>query len=125
MPIKVDDAFLNRLANVMRDLAGQAPGASAGEIDNMKLLLGHNNFFGGQQLASLLHTRGSEIQQRLVELGETAGNRAVQLQQFLAMTNDTEDVSNLTAAQFGSQLPAWSSGGGGSTAGGSIPPVGP
>ncbi|MGH3712638.1 MAG: hypothetical protein ACRDT4_04145 [Micromonosporaceae bacterium] len=112
MPITVDEAYLNRLATIMRDLSGQAPAASGGEIDNMTLRLGHNNFPAGQQLASLLHTRGGEIQQRLVELGETAGNRGVELQMFLQLTGNTEDVNDLTAAEFGSQLPSWSSGGG-------------
>lgn len=112
MPIKVDEAFLNRLASIMRDLAAQSPAASGGELDSMKLLLGHNNFVAGQQLAALLRTRGGEIQQRLDELGQTSGNRAVELRLLLEMTNNTEDINDLTAEDFGNQLPSWSSGGG-------------
>jgi hypothetical protein len=122
MPINVDEAFLTRLANVMRDLAGQAPTASGGEIDNMNLRLGHNNFFAGQQLAGVLHRRGGEIQQRLTELGETAGNRSVELKLFLEMTGGTEDLNKLEAGSFGDQLPSWAPGAassGGSSSGGS------
>lgn len=117
MPITIDEAFLTRLANIMRDLAAQSPAASGGELPNMKLLLGHNNFYAGQQLAALLRTRGGEIQQRLDEIGKVSGNRAVELRLLLEMTNDTEDINDLTAKDFSSQLPSWSSGGGGPASG--------
>jgi hypothetical protein len=113
MPIKVDDAYLNKLVNVMRELSAEAPAASGGEIDNMKVLTGHSNFFAGQQLATVLRSRGSEIQQRLAEIGKTSGNRSTELWLFINMTDDSEDVSTMTAEEFGSQLPSWGSGGAG------------
>ncbi|MGH3663662.1 MAG: hypothetical protein ACRDT8_14850 [Micromonosporaceae bacterium] len=115
MPIKVDEAYLNRLVTIMRDLSAQTPAASGGEIDHMNLRTGHNNFFAGQQLSRVLQTRGGEIQQRLAELGKVAGTRSSELWLFINMTDDSEDISTMTAEEFGSSLPSWSGGGGGPT----------
>jgi hypothetical protein len=122
MAIEVNDKFLQDVIAKNMDIAGAAPSSPAstpnGEIDSMIIRPGHQNFASGQRAAALIRQNGSEVKQRLVEIGGTAGQRAQQLRQFISMTNDAEHLNSMSAQEFFSKLPTWSTGGSGGGGGG-------
>ncbi|MET7394110.1 hypothetical protein ABZS66_11505 [Dactylosporangium sp. NPDC005572] len=107
MPIEVDDAFIDNIANVNFHLAAEAPGAAKGEIDNLIIKSGHANFAPGQNLASVIRADGSTVKQRLGELGALAGTRYQDLKTFLLITDDAESLNDMTVDEFRSTVPSF------------------
>ncbi|MEU5552607.1 MULTISPECIES: hypothetical protein [unclassified Micromonospora] len=107
MPIHVDDGMLNDFVAVNMTLATQAPGAAQGPINNLVIRPGHENFVVGQTLANLIRTNGSAIQARLDEIGTLSATRGQQLRAFMALTDGAETLNEMSAAEFGSRLPAF------------------
>jgi hypothetical protein len=110
MAIQIDEAFLRSLSNVMVQLSADIPASPNGPIENLLIKPGHPNFTNGVDVAGLIRMQGGAIKKYLVEVGTTASQRAIQLNQFIQMTDKTEAFNGMTALEFLRSLPAWATG---------------
>jgi hypothetical protein len=110
MPIKVDEDFLNRASKVNDTIATNVLASPNGDIKGIVLTAGYNYPLGKDVNAAVANA-GAQLQQRLTEIHDTASKRSTQLKMFLLMSDDTEDLNDLTAKDFFTNTPAWNTGG--------------
>src|SRR5258705_13936459 len=111
MPIQVDEAYLHHLIDVLNnEIANQVTASPGGLIESVKVLAGYN-LTPGETLEGSVTSQGGTVHKLLVDLQNLAATRATQLGNFISMTNDAEQFTSMTAAEFGKQLPNWVSGG--------------
>jgi len=113
VPIHIDEGFLWDVVKANETVYNQAPVASNGTIEDMVLHAGHQNFASGQRLAQAIRQNGAGVKARLTEIGTTAGNRAQQLRSFIGMTDNVEDLNDMTAQEFMSSIDTWNPNGSG------------
>ncbi|WP_433531807.1 hypothetical protein ACQPYA_06900 [Micromonospora sp. CA-263727] len=107
MPINVDDAFLRRASDVNSRTAEEVIVAPGGNIDSITLRPGHINFALGTRVQTAVSGVGTAMHARLTEIRDTANNRSSQLDMYIAISDDTEGINNVSAAEFLSATPAW------------------
>src|SRR5688572_12958962 len=105
MAISVDDAFLTEVAAKNQLIYTGAPDAANGEIDEMIIRPGGQNFLSGQRMAKLIRDNGAAVKTRLTEISTTAFERYRQLTLFVASTDDAEGANGMTAQEFASRVP--------------------
>lgn len=110
MAITVDEAFLNRASKINDTIAQEVVASPHGDIKAIVLKAGHNNFSLGNSVNATVAKTGADLDARLTEIRDTASLRSNQLQMFIAMTNDTEDLNNLTAQDILTKTPSWNTG---------------
>ncbi|RIV36054.1 hypothetical protein [Micromonospora radicis] len=112
MPINVDDAFLRRASNLNSRIAEEVTTAPGGNIESITLRPGHTSFALGARVQTAVAGVGSTMHTRLVEIRDTANNRSAQLDMYVAISDNTEGINNVSAAEFLSTTPAWNVPGG-------------
>ena len=111
MPIKVDEAYLRHVIDILNSqIAGEVVAAPGGAIDAVKVKAGFA-IPPGENLEGAVTNQGSAVHKILLDIGNLATNRASQLTTFITMTNDTEQLAKTTAADFGNRIPGWLPGG--------------
>lgn len=107
MPITVDEAYLNRAANTNTLIAEEVTVSPQGDIASIVVKSGHSSFPLGVQVRTAVAGIGSNLNTRLTEIRDTANNRAAQLTMFVAVSDDVEDLNDLSAQEFLTNTPAW------------------
>ncbi|MFG2042304.1 hypothetical protein [Dactylosporangium sp. NPDC048998] len=110
MGITVDEAFLDNAAKINDTIAQDVVNSPKGDIKTIVLKPGHNNFTLGNNVNAAVAKTGADLDARLTEIRETASLRSTQLKMFIAVTNDTESLNDLTAQDFLTKTPSWNTG---------------
>ncbi|GHJ15374.1 MULTISPECIES: hypothetical protein [unclassified Micromonospora] len=107
MPITTDDAYLTRAASSNTLISEEVTASPGGDIAGISLKPGHSSFSLGNQVQKAVSGVGANLSARLTEIRDTATNRAAQLTNFMAITNDTEGMNGHQAQEFLANAPAW------------------
>ncbi|MET7424483.1 hypothetical protein [Dactylosporangium sp. NPDC005555] len=107
MPITVDDAFLNRASNANQLISEQVTNSPQGDIATITLKSGHSSFSLSAPVQTAVAGVGAALNTRLGEIRTTALNRSTQLTMYAAISDDAEDLNNVSAQSFLTNIPAW------------------
>jgi hypothetical protein len=111
MPIKVDEAYLRHVIDILNNqISREVVASPGGPIEGSKILAGYA-MPAGESLEGAVTTQGTGVHKILLDMGTLAANRASQLGGFIDLTGDAEDFATASAADFGNKLPGWVPGG--------------
>jgi hypothetical protein len=115
--IAVDEAYLNHVIDILNtQIAGEVVAAPGGPLDTVKVKAGYA-LTPGESLEGSVTSQGGAVKKALDEIGTSATTRAAQLSALIQMTNNAEDLANMSAGEFAQKLPSWVPGGASATPG--------